>query len=195
MGLDGHDSRISYDKRLQYDQQEVTRRDLYSWKLKKSGFRTQILMDVNEYIIFVSDVSPCSKGNDGTMFIESRIDNKMTNCDCLLLDGLYLQYIGDLVELNKKENGDIKYHNFCCPIRKQRNIEFSVEETKYNKKHGSFRSAIETKFAQISNIFKRFSHKKITRVSDGKIFGLQLKFCCLLLNIKFIFFYKLTIVK
>ncbi|KAL1926727.1 hypothetical protein VTP01DRAFT_5622 [Rhizomucor pusillus] len=62
---DGHDSRASYVRR--HDSARS-----YSYKLKKSGFRTQVCIDIKQMIVFVSDAEHCGEHNDGSML--SRID-------------------------------------------------------------------------------------------------------------------------
>ena len=48
----------------------------------------------------------------------------------------------------------------------------------------AFRSLIETKFAHLSHVFKRFQAGSYIRTSSIKTYNLQFKLACLLLNIK-----------
>ncbi|KAI8328845.1 hypothetical protein BC941DRAFT_488235, partial [Chlamydoabsidia padenii] len=66
--LDGHDTRASY--------RGESSATMYSYKFKKSGFRTQVCMDINNMILFVSDSFPCH---------------------CIALDGGYTQFISQLL--------------------------------------------------------------------------------------------------
>lgn len=68
--LDGHDSKIKY-----YNP-DVSRKIMYSHKLKAPGIRTQTVNDVNNMIIWVSNSEKCAKGNDGTMFIKMNLQKK-----------------------------------------------------------------------------------------------------------------------
>ena len=174
--LDGHDTKICYHKNLKHNNQHLSRGEYYSFKLRKPGLRTQVMMDINEYILYVSDTEPCAKCNDGTMFVRTRVDRKITVNDCVMTDGIYAHYINNIVQLNNQEQGNNDFENFCCPIRKQRNVQSNPEDLNYNKKHSGLRSMIETKFAHINKIFSRFSPNQIVKRCDSKVYGLQLFF-------------------
>ena len=120
--LDGHDHKISYENG------DLEIHNLYSFKLRKSGVRTQVMMDINQYIISLSKSEPCGLNNDGTMFIDFRVDKQITQYDCLLMDGGYTQYIKPIVKKSQKEGGMINVHNFLTPFRKPKNEELSIEE-------------------------------------------------------------------
>ena len=62
--LDGHDTRASYPM--------ADKSSLYSYKLKKSGFRTQICTDINDMVLFVSKSVPCKDMNDGAMLTQMK---------------------------------------------------------------------------------------------------------------------------
>lgn len=55
----------------------------------------------------------------------------------------------------------------------------------FNKRHGSFRSIIETLFASLGNTFKRFHPCTNVKITNHKIFNLQIKFAFLLMNFKY----------
>jgi hypothetical protein len=57
--LDGHDTRGMIDN----GDSSV----YYSYKLKKSGFRTQVAIDVNDMVVYVSKSCPCAVNSDGGM--------------------------------------------------------------------------------------------------------------------------------
>ena len=98
---------------------------IHSFKLKKSGLRTQVVIDINDYILYVSNSVPCGKYNDGQMFVHSRVDKKIGSYDCIMLDGVYYQFINQIIRLNKQDGGSINPEQFCCPIRKQKKYSVS----------------------------------------------------------------------
>ena len=57
--VDGHDNRINYEDI------SLIKSKLYSYKFKRSGFRTQIYIDSNDMILYVSDSLPCKDNVDG----------------------------------------------------------------------------------------------------------------------------------
>ncbi|KAG0000567.1 hypothetical protein BGZ80_006342, partial [Entomortierella chlamydospora] len=170
--LDGHDSRVAY---LNAD-----KASMYSYKLKKSGFRTQVCCDMNSMIVFVSQPAECRDFNDGTMLSKMAIERKIHNLDCIALDGGYTQYIKGVIT----SSGILKSSNFCCPVRKEKGIDLTEREKKYNEVLGSFRSRIESYFGDMQTTFTKFSHTVVNRVSEKSTFSLQFKLCCLLLNVK-----------
>ncbi|KAF9910906.1 hypothetical protein BX616_010751 [Lobosporangium transversale] len=170
--IDGHDSRVAY---LNAD-----KASLYSYKLKKSGFRTQVCCDMNSMIVFVSQPAECRDFSDGTMLSKMAIEKKIDRLDCITLDGGYSQFLHGIIE----HSDQLESTNFCCPVRKTRGIAFTDQEKKYNEMVGSFRSRIESYFGEMQTIFTKFSHTVVKRVSEKSIFSLQFKLCCLLLNIK-----------
>ena len=173
MHLDGHDTRASYVS-------HATSSEMYSFKLKKSGFRTQVITDANNMILYVSKSQPCKDYNDGTMFLDMKIDRKIDPLDCVACDGGYPLFIAKYLETSEVLNDS----NFCYPIRKARNVELTSQEKEYNKYFGSFRSRIEGTFGELGTTFERFNNKAPIRVTDINTFTLQLKLACLLLNIK-----------
>ena len=169
--LDGHDTR---GEALNQDASAH-----YSYKLTKSGLRTQIMTDINDMILYVSSSDPCAYSNDGTMFVEMKVHQKIHNMDCLALDGGYPLFIPQVIA-----NSQLNDMNFCYPIRKPRGTALTDEEARYNHHFGSFRSQIEAKFSELGSTFERLNNKKYIRVSEPDIFNVQLKLACLLLNIK-----------
>ena len=125
---------------------------------------------------------PARHNTDQTMMINCRFDKVMGKNDCLYLDGLYLGVHRRLIELNNQDGGTLSESNFKFPIRKMNNVEFEKGEESYNKQFGAIRSTIESKFAEIGNVFYRFHGSQNTRV-DPQTYNLQLKFCCFLLNL------------
>ena len=49
--LDGHDTRVSHIG--------AKSEEMYSYKLKKAGFHTQVCIDINGMILFTSVSAPC----------------------------------------------------------------------------------------------------------------------------------------
>jgi hypothetical protein len=168
--LDGHDTR---GKEI-----GSRSRDGYSYKLKKAGFRTQVCIDVNRLVLFVSDSLPCKDNSDGVMFTQMNLRNKMNRGDCMALDGGYTLFV------NKVANDPLSKANFCYPIRKQKNAELSAQVKKFNEEFGSFRSSIEHFFGELGRIFEKFNNKRPIITSNAVGFSLQFKVACLLYNIK-----------
>ncbi|KAF9896000.1 hypothetical protein BX616_008369, partial [Lobosporangium transversale] len=176
MHLDGHDSRVAYIN--------ADKASMYSYKLKKSGFRTQVCCDINGMVVFVSQPGKCRDFNDGTMLSRMAIEKKIHPLDCIALDGGYTQYIEGIIT----GSGILKSSNFSCPIRKCKGIALTDSESRYNDMFGSFRSRIESYFGEMQTTFNKFSNTVVNRVSEKSseksTFSLQFKLCCLLLNIK-----------
>ncbi|KAF9545009.1 hypothetical protein EC957_011506 [Mortierella hygrophila] len=172
LNLDGHDSRIIYVN--------ADKASMYSYKLKKSGFRVQVCTDMNNMVFFVSAPAPCRDYNDGTMLLRMGIQNKIHKLDCVTLDGEYNLFIGKLLD----SADELQYENFCYPIRKMRGIALTEEEKAYNEIFGSFRSRIEGYFGEMQSTFTKFSHTVVNKVSEKETFGVQYKLACLLMNIK-----------
>ncbi|KAI8596263.1 hypothetical protein EDD21DRAFT_422650 [Dissophora ornata] len=126
--LDGHDSRVAY--------RNADKKSMYSYKLKKSGFRTQVCCDMNSMVVFVSQPAECRDFNDGTMLSRMAIDKKIHQLDCLALDGGYTLNLEGMIAASDT----LTSANFCYPIRKRKGIELTEEESRYNAVFGSFRS-------------------------------------------------------
>jgi len=170
--IDGHDSRVAYIN--------ADKASMYSYKLKKSGFRTQVCCDMNSMVVFVSQPAECRDFNDRTMLSRMAIERKIHHLDCIALDGGYTQYIPGIIE----SSDQIKSSNFSCPVHKSRWIELTEQEKRYNEMLGGFRSKMESYFGEMQTTFNKFSHTVVNRVSEKSIFSLQFKLSCLLLNIK-----------
>ncbi|KAF9102730.1 hypothetical protein BGX27_010875 [Mortierella sp. AM989] len=171
--LDGHDSHVTYIN--------ADKPSMYSYKLKKSGFHTQVCHDINSMVVFVSQLAECRDFNDGTMLSKMAIEKKIHELDCIALDGGYTQFIEGIIT---SSSGGLKSSNFCCPVRKPKGICLTEGEKKYSEMLGSLRSKIESYFGDMQNTFTKFSHTVVNRFSEKSIFSLQFKLCCLLLNIK-----------
>lgn len=177
--LDGHDSTIEYDK----PDIEIQKR--WSYKLKTSGIRTQVLADVNEMIISVSKSELCGISSDGGMFLNMKLYNKICKQDVVALDGGYSLFIKQFEDLCNDKGYDLDDNNFFYPIRKEQNLALNKQEEHFNKVFGSFRSIIENQFCELYNKFKRFSNNNSTlKTDDIKYITLQLKVSFLLKNIQ-----------
>jgi hypothetical protein len=141
---------------------------------------------MNEIIVFVSDSMPCKNYNDGKMFLNMGLENRLIEYDCIGFDGGYNFYIEEFIEkCSKYGNDKINSDNFIFPIRKQKNILLTETEKLFNDTFGSFRSSIENVFGKLQNKFKRFDNTTTTlKIGDIKIYNLQFKLACLLYNIK-----------
>lgn len=177
--LDGHHNKIIYEN-VDFD-----RKDLYSWKLKKPGLNTQFIIDINDIAVFISDSLPCKNNNDDKMLINNiQFNNFFTLYDNICFDGLYKNTLNETIEKYSLRNLDLKINNFTFPIEKQKNIDLTDEETNFNNYIGGFRSRIESYFANLGKVFKRFDAKNNVRVTKLETYNIQLKLACVLLNIK-----------
>lgn len=145
--LDDHDTTIEYDK-LDIDKQKRS-----SYKLKSSGIRTQILVDINEMITNVSKSELCGTSSDGGMFLNRKLYNKIKEQDCVALNGGYTLFIKQFENLCKSKNINLNDKNFFYPIRKEDGIALNAQEEHYNKVFGSFRSIVENQFKDLYNKF------------------------------------------
>jgi DDE superfamily endonuclease len=170
MMLDGHDSRATYGE---------DKAAMFSYKLKKSGLRTQVAIDVNGMVLFASKSASCRDNNDGKMLLEMNIGKKIHGMDCIAVDGGYTLHIPDIVEKEKLEE-----HNFCFPIRKKRLQPLHEEESNFNAMFGGFRSMSEATFGDLMKTFAKFNNKEILRTACKKEFNLAFRLCLLLLNIR-----------
>ncbi|KAG0355856.1 hypothetical protein BGZ54_000939, partial [Gamsiella multidivaricata] len=170
--LDGHYSCVAY--------RNADKASMYSYKLRKSGFRTQVCCDMNSMVVFVSQPAECRDFNDGTILLKMAIDKKIHHLDCLALDGGYTLHLEGIIAASDT----LTSSTFCRPIRKRKGIELTEEEIRYNAVFGSFRSKVESYFGDMQTTFTKFSHTVVNRASDKGIFSLQYKLCCLLSNIK-----------
>lgn len=176
--IDGHDSKIKY-----YNPSE-NKSKLYSYKLKGPGLRTQIVVDVNKSILFISNSEKCAQGNDGTMFLNMKLFKDINKLDVLSMDGGYNLYVEKFIENANEYGFDFDNKNFVYPIRKEINNKLTISELNFNNKFGSFRSEIESQFSILASKFNRFNNNKCAiQMSDKKYYNLQFRVACLLKNI------------
>jgi hypothetical protein len=177
--LDGHHNRITLEDI------DIDKTELYSYKLQKNGLNTQFIIDCNNMAIFISDSKECKMNNDDKMFINNVYLNKFFSIDdCLCFDGLYENSLKEVIQKYNNAGLRINIDNFCFPIRYYNKKVDKPDEIKYNNEISGFRSRIENYFADISKTFKRLDPQNKVRVTKIDTYNLQLKFCCLLLNIK-----------
>lgn len=170
MMLDGHDSRATYGE---------DKAAMFSYKLKKSGLRTQVAIDVNGMVLFASKSASCRDNNDGKMLQEMGLGKRIHEMDCVALDGGYTLHIPDIVDKEKLEE-----HNFCFPIRKKRLMPLHEEESNFNAMFGGFRSMSEATFGDLMKTFAKFNNKEILRTGCKKEFNMAFRLCLLLLNVR-----------
>jgi hypothetical protein len=173
MMIDGHDSRATYIN-------ASSRAEYYSYKLKKSGFRTQVGMDVNGMILFVSKAAPCATNNDGSMLVSMDLSDKISRFDVVCMDGGYTLFVDRILQMNPH----LQIESFVTPVRRSRGVNLSAEERAYNQQLGGFRSSIESRFGELGHLFHRFNGKSVIRVSDDAVFTVQFKLACVLSNMK-----------
>ncbi|KAI1287725.1 hypothetical protein EDD11_010306 [Mortierella claussenii] len=160
--LDGHDSRATYGE---------GKEKMYLYKLKKSGLRTQVAIDINGMVLLTSKSASCKDNNDGTMLVEIGIFKRIHEMDCVAVNGGYTQHIGALLE--REEELDAK--NFAFPIRKKRLQPLHQEEATFNASFGGFRSMVENTFTDLSRTFSKHNNREPVRVTSKKEFNLSLR--------------------
>ncbi len=170
--LDGHDTRATY--------KGESSADMYSYKLKKSGLQTQVVMDCNGMALWVSKSASCKKNADGTMLLGMKMDRRVHELDCIAVDGGYTQFLTKLVE----ECNKLSLHNFAHPFRKKKNQDLTEQESAYNSTFGSFRSQMESLFGDLGSIFEKHNNRAPVLVDKKETYNLQLKLSLLLLNMK-----------
>ncbi|KAF9915360.1 hypothetical protein BX616_006332 [Lobosporangium transversale] len=74
-------------KHLTLDLNGHDKPNLYSYKLKKSGFRIQVYSAMNNIILFASKLAHCRDYNGGTMLVKMNITSHIHKLDCIALDG------------------------------------------------------------------------------------------------------------
>ncbi|KAL1932249.1 hypothetical protein VTP01DRAFT_9305 [Rhizomucor pusillus] len=127
----------------------------YSYKLKKSGFRTEVCTDINGMVLFVSDAAPCLTNNDGSMLSEMNLKGKVNKYDCVAIDGGYALFV-DLVLANNPHLGN-----------KTLWFQFGNNEV------------------QISQLRRQSVQRQVCgSVGDMNTFTVQFKLACVLRNIK-----------
>lgn len=177
--MDGHHNKIIYENI------DINKEEMYSWKLKKSGLNTQFIIDINKIVIFVSESLPCRDNNDDLMFINNIDFSKFFSIyDNICFDGLYENTLLETVEKYGQANIEMDLSNFTYPIKKDKNIDLEENEEKFNKYCGGFRSTVETYFSYLGKVFKRFHGQTNVRVTKFKTYNIQLRLACLLLNLK-----------
>jgi hypothetical protein len=169
--LDGHDTRATYGE---------NKVDMFSYKLRKSGLRTQVCIDINGMAILVSKSASCKNNNDGSMLLAMKIGNKIKDVDCIGLDGGYPQHLGAILE----QDDELTLKNFCFPIRKKRLQPLHMDEANFNSMFGAFRSMVENTFSELGTAFNKHNNKDPIRVDSKKEFNMNLRLCLLLLNVK-----------
>jgi hypothetical protein len=141
-----------------------------------------VLADINQMILAVSKTEKCGKVNDGSMFANMNILSHMFKSDLLQLDGAYLLMINQILE--NDTNNNFSRDNFICSIQKINNVDFELDETKYNKKFGGMRSTIEILFADIAWKFQYLHCSKKLRIAEESHYNIRFKLICFLWNLK-----------
>lgn len=163
----------------------LDKKDLYSYKLKKNALNTQFIIDSAGYLVYASESLPCKFNNDDNMFINNvNLVDFFKISDCLCYDGLYENVLDEILDKYNNIGLCISENNFCFPIKKDKKIDLTDEELNFNKQLGSYRSTIETFFANFSHTFKKFSHKSNSRITKERTYNVQLKLSLVLYNIK-----------
>ena len=66
---------------------------LHLYKFKRPSIRTQIVVDMNKMIIFISGSENCCEPNDGLIFLRMNFKNKLHIGNCLAMDCVYPTFI------------------------------------------------------------------------------------------------------
>ncbi|KAI9488012.1 hypothetical protein BDB00DRAFT_773316 [Zychaea mexicana] len=70
-------------------------------------------MLINEFAVNVSNSKPCRNYNDGQMFLDMKLENKLNENDCIAFDGGYYYYIKKSIDnCDRKGNDKINLNNF-----------------------------------------------------------------------------------
>lgn len=176
--VDGYDSRISYQD-IHFDKSRM-----YSYKFKDSGYRTQFLVDINNFIMFISESVPCSDKTDGKMLEDIKLEKYINISDCILLDGGYTLHIEDTIEKINERGYDLDIESFAFPFRKELNIELTDNQKSFNKEINSLRSSIEAFLCNFTKTFERFNKHNIIRITESKLYNIQMNLSAVLFNIK-----------
>lgn len=183
--LDGHHNKITLEDI------DLKKTELYSYKLRKNGLNTQFIIDMNNICVYISESLPCKMNNDDNMFLNNVNFHKFFKySDCICFDGLYENTVNEVIDKYNNIGMNININNFCFPIKKDKNIELTNDEVFFNINLGSFRSRIESYFADLSKTFKRLDAQNNVRITKTTTYNLQLKLCCILQNIKI--FYEIN---
>ena len=146
-------------------------------------------------ILYISNSEKCGIGNDGTMFINMKLYNKIHIGDCIAMVGGYNLFINQFKEQSLNAGKDFSDKNFVYPIRKENDINLTASELHYNSVFGSFRSDIENHFSVLASKFNRFNNNTAAlQITDMKYYNLQFRLACLLKNIwKMVEDYKIEV--
>jgi hypothetical protein len=134
-------------------------------------------------VLNVSKSEKCATGNDGTMFVDMKLERIMKEEDCLGLDGGYTLFVRKYID--KHDNVGLTDDNFVYPVRKIKGTKLTENEKQFNDAFGGFRSKIETKFSELGSTFQRYDNGSSNpHVTDITVYNLQIRLAFLLLNMK-----------
>ncbi|KAI9492764.1 hypothetical protein BDB00DRAFT_764739 [Zychaea mexicana] len=122
--------------------------------------------------------------NYDNIFLDVALNKFYKDTDCICFDGLYENTVNEVIEKYNNAGLSITINNFCYPIKKDKNVNIELDELNYNKQLGSFRSSIESYFANFGERFKRFNALHKVRITDNELYNVQLKLAIALSNIK-----------
>ncbi|KAG0302375.1 hypothetical protein BGZ98_007578 [Dissophora globulifera] len=156
LNLDGHDSRIVYVN--------AEKASLYSYKLKKSGFRLQVCADMDNMVLFVSAPALCRDYNDGAMLLRMGIQSKIHKLDCIALDGGYSLFISKLVDTSDELQE---------PFRRLQSTFTKFNHTVVNKVAYKEAFGVQYKLACLLMNIKRFTALRNIPTEQHHTFWLQ----------------------
>lgn len=113
------------------------------------------------------------------------LHNNLHIGDCLAMDGAYPLFINQFKESALNIGYDFRVMHFMYSVGKEKDSKLTINELRYKKLFGSFRSIIKNESSILDNKFKRFNDNgAAVQVSDIKYQNLQFKISCLLKNIR-----------
>ena len=157
---------------------------LHLYKLKKPSIRTQIVVNMNKMIIFIYEAEKCGESNDGLMFLRMNVHNKLHIANCLAMDGAYPLFMYQFKESRLNIGDESKDMRFMYSAGEKKDSNLIINELRYKKVFGSFRSIIENELSMLGNKFESFNNNTAAvEVSGIRHYNLPFKMSCLLKKI------------
>ncbi|KAL9652648.1 hypothetical protein ABK040_003951 [Willaertia magna] len=154
MILDRHDTHIEYDG---------------------SNNKNIVLIDINGYILQVSQSEKAKDNVDFNIFKRMHIERILELQDCLVLNDSYKQGLFDYIIHLQEKGFDLNENNFNMPICKIYRINMINNELLYNQQFNGFKFIIETSFARHNKLFSYFGSKYRKRITKIEKFNLEFK--------------------
>jgi len=179
---DDHDIAVDYSN---HDEVELhSRAELYTPKIRRSGIRNQVVLDILGYALWVSNSMTCRDNSDSQMMIKAPFGEIIDVTDVFQIDGGYKLelYLEEALKYGK--NKAFTLANFVKPIRKKKNVSMDESEIEYNDMFSGKRSTIESAFDSHQRIFKLFAPTITRKTGHIKKISLQYKITWFLCNVR-----------